>query len=63
MASGGDGIYAWGAFFPPPPGLTLSPSGVLAGVPTHAGTTRFGVSVRSGNRIAAGMFTIVVTGP
>ena len=48
-ASGGGGAstYTWAATGTPPPGLTLSATGVLGGTPTSAGTFTFNVSVTS----------------
>jgi len=37
-ASGGTGPYTWSLIAGPPPGLTLSPAGVLSGTPTQAGS-------------------------
>jgi hypothetical protein len=61
MATGGDGVYTWsqGAA----PGLTFSPSGVISGVPTFAIPWRLEVAVRSGNRSAGRVFTIVASEP
>lgn len=61
-AQGGDGTYVWslesGAL---PPGLVLSPAGLLSGTPAAVGTTEVGVRVVSGDgQSAAVTLTVVV---
>ena len=53
-ASGGAGTVTWTPTepaFPVPPGLTLSPGGVLSGTPTTAGEFRTGYSLDDGTDI------------
>lgn len=49
-ATGGNGIYTWSVVSGSlPPGLTLSPGGVLSGGPTVAGSSNFTVQARDSN--------------
>jgi hypothetical protein len=49
-ATGGDGTYTWSAVVGAlPAGLTLSPDGILSGVPTQAGTSTITIQVTSGD--------------
>ncbi len=68
-ASGGGGAstYTWAATGTPPPGLTLSATGVLGGTPTSAGSFTFNVSVTSqvptvGSLATSQAFTVAITG-
>jgi large repetitive protein len=45
QATGGSGTNTWAVTGSLPPGLALSPSGVLSGKPTKAGSWRFAISV------------------
>ncbi len=47
-ASGGNGSYTFSASGNLPPGLSLSPSGLLAGTPNSAGTFNFTVTAKDG---------------
>jgi hypothetical protein len=54
-ATGGSGTLSWNIVDSPPPGLTLSTSGIISGTPTSAGSFTFTVRVtdslgRSGSR-------------
>jgi hypothetical protein len=44
-ATGGNGTLSWNIVDSPPPGLTLSTSGILSGTPTSAGSFTFTVRV------------------
>jgi DNA-binding beta-propeller fold protein YncE len=46
-----------------PPGLTLSPDGRLAGIPTHRGAFSFAVRAAAGAQLAFKAFTVTVTVP
>jgi hypothetical protein len=61
-ASGGSGGYVWalasGAL---PAGLTLSPSGVLSGIPSNPGTSNFSIKVTdSANATISKTFTLTI---
>lgn len=43
-----------------PPGLTLSPSGLLSGIPTAAGVSAFVVQAQAGSAVARASFTLSV---
>jgi hypothetical protein len=59
--TGGDGTYVFsqpsGA---PPPGVSVSTTGAIAGTPTAAGTFRFTVRVTSGARLIEKLITLFV---
>ncbi len=60
----GTAPYTWtfSAGSLPPPGLNLSPSGVLSGTPKSAGTTSFSVTVSDSlGAVASATFSITVT--
>jgi hypothetical protein len=62
-ATGGDGTYSWRANTGLPPGLSLSASGVLSGIPTAAGTFTISVTVidaESSPQVTSGSFTVVI---
>ncbi|MCS7026039.1 MAG: Ig domain-containing protein [Bryobacteraceae bacterium] len=63
QASGGSGAgYTWSVLGALPPGLNLTPSGVLAGTPTVVGTYTFGIQVRDSlNAVATQNFTLTVS--
>ena len=46
-----------------PPGLTLSPDGLLAGIPTRSGAYSFAVRAAAGAQLAFKAFTVTVTVP
>lgn len=65
-AYGGDGVYTWHVAVDTklPPGLTLSPGGLLSGTPTTAGTYRVGVTVFDGESSPAAWsagYTVVIS--
>jgi large repetitive protein len=65
-AAGGTAPYTWSVNAgSPPPGITLSPAGVLSGTPTTAGSYTFTVNVIDQNQgIATTSITLVIaTGP
>lgn len=63
-ANGGAGPYSWSvAAGDLPPGLTLSPTGEIAGIPTAPAPARFTVQVADeGGRSASADLSLVVTG-
>jgi len=63
-AAGGSGVRVWSAFGGLPPGLTVSPAGILAGTPTATGTFTFTVRVTDAAQLAQRELTLsVVSGP
>ncbi|MFN7976308.1 MAG: Ig domain-containing protein [Acidobacteriota bacterium] len=59
--AGGVPPYTFAVIGPLPPGLSLGPSGILAGTPTSVGTFPFSISVRdAGSCSASQPYTIVV---
>jgi len=63
-AACGGGNYGWSVTSgTPPPGLALSPGGVLSGWPTDTGTYTFQVSVTDGTQTAARGMTLHVGEP
>ncbi|MCW2527136.1 MAG: dystroglycan-type cadherin-like domain repeat protein [Pseudonocardiales bacterium] len=60
-ATGGSGTYAWSGSVPA--GLTLSPSGLITGAPTTAGTTAVTLTVISGTASQTVSFTWNVVNP
>jgi M6 family metalloprotease-like protein len=64
QASCGTGTYSWAVDSGvPPPGTTLSTSGVVSGVPTDTGSYSFGATVTSGTSKTRRVFTVRVTEP
>lgn len=63
VATGGDSNYTWSATTTPPPGLSLSSNGVLAGSPTTTGTFSFTARVSSAGTTATGLITVQVQAP
>lgn len=61
-ARGGTGL-AWSALGPPPPGLTLSSTGLLSGTPTRAGDGWLDVAATDGARYDWQGFLIAVAPP
>src|SRR5215469_2337101 len=62
--SGGTSPYRWTANGSVPPGLEVFVSGIIAGVPTAAGSFNFNLVVTDANNLSTSKpFTIVVTGP
>lgn len=53
-ASGGTSPYAWSVAGTLPPGLTLTPAGVLSGTPTTPGTYNFSVTASDADGCAGG---------
>ena len=53
QASGGTTPYAFTVIGALPPGLTLSPAGVLSGTPTSAGTSTFNIRATDANGLVA----------
>lgn len=66
VAQGGSGSYAW-AIDPPgsalPPGIGLSPEGILSGTPSSAGLFAFGVQVSSAGLVARAAFALRAAAP
>ena len=62
--SGGTSPYRWTSNGSVPPGLTVFTSGIIAGVPTTAGSFSFNWVVTDANNLSTSKsFTIVITGP
>lgn len=62
--SGGTSPYRWTSTGSVPPGLTVFTSGIIAGVPTAAGSFTFNLVVTDANSLSASKsFTVVITGP
>jgi large repetitive protein len=62
--SGGTSPYRWTASGNVPPGLTVFSSGIIAGVPTAAGSFSFLLVVTDANQLSnSKSFTVVITGP
>jgi parallel beta-helix repeat protein len=59
-ATGGAVPRVWSAFGALPPGLTLSPAGVLAGTPTTAGSFTFTIRVTDAMQLAERTVTVSV---
>jgi M6 family metalloprotease-like protein len=63
-ATGGDGAYAWSvASGELPAGLVLAPTGVIAGTPTDAGSTRVVARVTSATLVTDVPLRFTVAGP
>lgn len=62
LASGGVTPYAWTVSFGSlPPGLSLSPGGIISGIPTKAGTYNFATTVvDSSGQTAVANFTVSI---
>jgi hypothetical protein len=62
--SGGTPPYRWTATGSVPPGLTVFSSGIIAGIPTAAGSFSFVLVVTDANQLSTSKpFTVVITGP
>ena len=63
-ATGGTGVYSWtvtsGSL---PPGLTLSPAGVISGVPTTQGVYPFTITVTDTNNTSLSQAFTIAAGP
>lgn len=63
-ASGGTPPYIWSVSGTLPPGLVMSPGGVISGTPTQAGTFNFDAQVTdAANQSGTKAFSIVITAP